>query len=225
MSTERTLTCGITANQIKAALLFVQDGEMTRAYLNGALIEHSPIGTRMVATDGQKLLVQRIDDEVTEDTVRYVVSRAVLETAVAAYGKIKYHAIAFQWAQETTEDPVRKGVTIVRCAHILVGDLHAVDVQDQMGKYPEWRRVMPSKISGELAQYDVDLLLTCRKARKLLAHDAPQYVYPAHNGSGPALVGISDDAIAIVMPILCKAVECAPDWISNRPAQKEAAAA
>lgn len=223
---ERTLTCGITANQIKAALLFAQtEGVAIRPYLTGALIEHSPIGTRLVATDSMKLLVQRIDDEVCTESVRYVVSRDVLESAVAAYGKLKDHAIAFQWCQETTGDPVRKGVTVVHSAHVLVGDLHAIDVQDAMGKFPEWQRLMPSKVSGELAQYDVDLLITCRKARKLLAHEAPQWVYPAHNGSGPALVGISDDAVAIVMPIRGSAIEGAPDWISKRPEQTKAEAA
>jgi DNA polymerase-3 subunit beta len=69
------------------------------------------------------------------------------------------------------------------------------------GKFPDYSRVIPATVSGELAQFDADLL--ARGLKALRAYFGLEKLVPTlhHNGTGGAVLsGESRDALVVVMP-------------------------
>lgn len=69
------------------------------------------------------------------------------------------------------------------------------------GKFPDYARVIPETVSGELAQFDADLL--ARSLKALRAYFGLDKFVPTlhHNGNGAAVMcGESRDALVVVMP-------------------------
>jgi DNA polymerase III sliding clamp (beta) subunit (PCNA family) len=85
--TTKTRTVEVRIGALKAALLFAPKNDV-RAYLCGACIDHGPKGVRLVATDGHRLLVVNLTDTPQNLSVRYVLSRDVMERAVKAYANM-----------------------------------------------------------------------------------------------------------------------------------------
>ncbi len=223
--TTKTLTCEIPTAAIKAAILFAATDDI-RKYLVGACVEHSPQGVRLIATDGHRMLVQRIAiaDE-TSETTRYVVSLEVLKAAVKLAGALKHGIVSCIWTQDTNPDATRPGVQCVSCATITLHGISTVDVQDDFGKFPVWDRLPPREPSGVLAQFNVMYLADCGKARGLLLGKGKEYVSIGHNGSGPALVPLTDDAFAVVMPMRGDTEFHLPAWMDSKASKTIAQAA
>lgn len=72
------------------------------------------------------------------------------------------------------------------------------------GRFPEWRRLVPTAPSGDIAMFDADYLARAKAAfldmgATLLAAAGMSV---AHNGDGPALLSVeSIDALMLVMPV------------------------
>jgi DNA polymerase-3 subunit beta len=83
------------------------------------------------------------------------------------------------------------------------------------GRFPDWRRVVPTQLSGELAQFDADYLGRCKAAlidlgvSKMKSAAAPI----THNGSGPGIVMSPHrlDVLMVVMPVRADGCAGAPD--------------
>lgn len=216
--TIRTLTCEVTPAQIKAALLFAANQDV-RAYLNGACLEHSAKGTRLFATDGNRIIVIRLDETpVVGDPVRYVVSRDVLESVVKGFGKVP--SVAFVWEQsESIPDETRPGVMIVPSPVVHVHGIKTEDLQVNRGKYPQTDRVVPTECSGKRAQFSASFIMDCAKARKALGERHPDAVVIMHNGDSPALIVLSESAFAAVAPMRNDSEKMtAPSWYTGKPA-------
>lgn len=214
--TTRTLTCELTPGQIKAALLFASKVDV-RGYLIGVCIDHTANGTRLIATDGSHLLCIQVNDTPVEGAPqRFVIGSNVLEGIVKGFAKVP--SVACVWEQTTRPDPDRAGVTIVDLATIHVHGVATSDLQDTLGRFPEYERAIPETCSGKAAQYNSNFVADCAKARKALGVANPEHVFIAHNGSGPALVDISDKAFAVLMPMHGEAKATRPAWF-NGPAQ------
>jgi hypothetical protein len=217
---KRTLTCEVTIGQIKAALLFASK-DITRVRLNGACIDHTPTGTRLITTDGHRAFIAKIDETPVEgEPVRYVIGRAILETVAKLNAKLS--SVAVVWEQHTSPDPQREGVTIVSVPHIHIAGIPTEDLQVAMGAFPEYERIVPAKCSGKLAQFNVSYLADCSKAKKLLG--SGEIVTVAHNGDRAALVILNENAFAIVMPMRGEAELSPPAWFPVVEAKKKAAA-
>ena len=71
--------------------------------------------------------------------------------------------------------------------------------------YPNYRRIIPAKPSGEAAQFDANLITPFAKAAKALGaiYDKVPRVLIKHNGNGAALVsfGRDDEYIGVIMPL------------------------
>lgn len=181
---------------IKAALLFAGDQDV-RGYLNGVCVEHSPRGLRLVATDGHRMIVYNVDGaECTEDTIRFVIARDVLKAALKLVPK-RGDSIVCTWKQTRSPDPERPGVTVIGSAVVTVGEITTQDLQDHLGKFPDIERVIPREVTGEVAQYDVEYLAEAKKAAILLGN---RFISVGYNGTSPALINLSANAFAIVMP-------------------------
>lgn len=79
---------------------------------------------------------------------------------------------------------------------------------------PKWRKVIPKKVSGELAQFNPNYIGMLGKVQETLEADSDATcVGIGHNGKGPALVEFSDrNFIAVVMPTSREPPSTAPDW-------------
>jgi DNA polymerase III sliding clamp (beta) subunit (PCNA family) len=71
------------------------------------------------------------------------------------------------------------------------------------GKYPDYRRVIPDSVSGEIGNYDADLLAKAQKALNLYFQTKDKVFRLNHNGINGAAVmaGNSRDAGVVIMPI------------------------
>lgn len=162
----------LTASQAKALLAIAPKKEV-RYYLVGVLID--PKGYA-VATDGHTLLSVRIE---AFDGVPFIIPRDVLTSAVKATGSKGCIAIS-----QKTLQPTGTAMTI---------DFTPVD-----GKFPEWRRVLPTEYSGEAAWYDSELLERCRS---VLREIGGSKVFVTQNGTGPGLVETPEGYALVVMPM------------------------
>lgn len=242
MTTE-TLSVSIPVPMLKAAMLFAAKDDMVRKYLVGVCIEHGPRGVRVLATDGHRMFVGNVavDERAPEsaresmkraEPLRYVVSRDVIANAIKGHGGKRFSApVEFVWERETKPDPEREGVVIVSCARITVGVVAfgqqvTTDVQDNMGRFPEYERIIPAKTSGKLAQFNAEYIADCAKARETLndsRRGVTGYISIQHNGDSAAFVSLSADAFAIVMPMRgdkqCK--DNLPEWFTGKPKAEE----
>lgn len=219
-----TLKCALPISAIKAALLFAGKEDI-RGYLNGLCVEFAPGTVRLIAVDGHRLIVQNIplmeDAPSCAAPVRFVVARDAVNAALKLAPK-RTVAIECTYTQTTEPDTTRVGVTIVSVARIDFGGVNAVDLQATLGRFPEWERVVPNACSGELAQYNADYLADAQKAGALLGN---RFISVGYNGTSPALITLTDNAFAIVMPMRgADPTEIKlPGWYANPGAKKAAA--
>ena len=176
---------------LKAALVCAST-EQARYYLNGVYVD--PKGF-LVSTDGHRAFVGKID----------------LTDAPAFDG----------WT--IPRDAIKRALTghkadVIEISPTRVGDVACTAVD---GIYPEWRRVVPSDLSGVTAQFNPayiadmgkigDILRGKRKNGGLTAHIH-------HNGEGPAGVTFPDcdDAFAVLMPIRSQHTDPSTAWAVRR---------
>ena len=90
------------------------------------------------------------------------------------------------------------------------------------GRYPEWRRVIPTNLSGAPGWYDAVYLSKIQTALEDMTSRGRAYVHLAMNGnSGAAMVaGCPDDVVMVIMPM-----RIADDKKANIPAENERAKA
>lgn len=183
----------ITINKtaLKAVSRFAAKADV-RYYLVGVYVEASETETRLVATDGHTLLVHRMAAENTHTWAGII----PLDTVNA----ILKHKSPYE----------RKGNTLPVELSECVGTEARIDYAGQAfvfkpidGQFPDYRRVIPSTISGEPAVYQADYLKRVSDAACDLGattHGTPCYSV-GYNGNGPAVFGINDSCMAVVMPM------------------------
>lgn len=170
-----------------------------RYYLKGIFVDLSE-GV-MVATNGHMMGVYRITLPVAP--VKFIIPRTLLDRLKPSPldVAIAVTRIDERWRVELETDE---------------GSLSdwAID-----GQFPDWRRVMPRSVSGETAQFNVDLLALCQKALKSLYGKGKRpYMAIGHNGMHAALLGFGDaDFCGCIMPMRGDPPSAAPAWIDARP--------
>lgn len=197
--TDTNTTITVNADMLRAALLCASSEE-TRFYLKGVYVD--PAG-KLVATDGHRMFVGTIDlasdnpcDNPAPSSFKgWIICRDVLKRALAGH---KLPTI--------TITPDR------------TGDIACKPVD---GVFPDWRRVVPSEITGTIAQFNPIYVADMGKIGVLLAGKPKRYSHSAgltahihHNGEGPAGVSFPgvDDAYAVLMPIRGAYHDAAAQW-------------
>lgn len=181
---------------LKAAVLAVQSDE-TRYYLNGVCIDYNGESFVCVATSGKALAAFKPDCTIENGPL------APFEVIIPS------DFIA--------------GLKLDKRVHfgalVLDGDKWFLDYFGLRqfipvdGTFPSWRRVLPSELNGETAQYDPALLMPFQKMAKL--YGSKQIITIAHNGSEPAIVWFNCDEIdgfGVVMPFRGEAPTLPPYW-------------
>ena len=180
----------IATNDLKAVSLAMADKDI-RYYLNGVLFElDNAEGYRLVGTDGHRMHIvckrkaQAADSVIMpRDTVVHIIKQKTqafeLEIIPGATRQIK----------------IRTGGGFIT-------------VPEVQGKYPDYRRVMPTKVNqAEVTYYMPEYLADLAKAQKILG-TKNQNGYLAQQGTNAGVYVDNEKSFyAIIMPLRCDAPE------------------
>lgn len=197
----------IKTNELKALLICAGKKDI-RYYLNGVYFETSPHGLVAVATDGHRLLAINLHHNHITSDIKAIVPRALIEIAV----KTKAPNVEI-----TIEGD---HVTLLSAGQSTSGALCE-------GKFPDYKRVIPEKASGErIADFNNEYLVDFDKVGKLL--QGGELARVVQNGLSAALVHFSDDnAIGVVMPMRKESIQGAsyrPAWLETTQTPLQAVA-
>lgn len=186
-----------------------------RYYLIGVYVEASEHETRLVATDGHTLLVHRMPTENTHTWSGII----PLDTVNA----ILKHKSAYE----------KKGNTLPVELSECEGTEARIDYAGQAfifkpidGIFPDYRKVIPETINGEPAVYQAEYLKRVSDAAcdlSVTIHGTACYSV-GYNGNGPAVFGINDSCLAVVMPMRLEMLNAdtvrAYSWTREKVEQK-----
>jgi hypothetical protein len=171
--------------KLKAAARFAADSKDLRLSLHGVLVEASPAGVRLAATDGHVLLVQRAAADADTDTWTGIVPSDVIKAALAWKGGRNLPIILVPGEPEC------------RLTRATGEALLFVPVA---GPFPDYRKVIPTAPDGKPSHYDPDFLVKFKRAAEDLGSDGGLFgLLPGGNGSG--LVYLGEDATGVIMPM------------------------
>lgn len=149
-----TLRITLPLNALRAVALASADKDI-RYYLNGVLLELTPSGTFLVATDGHRLHALRLSYEPWCAPARVVIPAAAIKSVVRG---VKGNSMI----EVSISDDLKSG-------QFEVGEFcekwTAID-----GRFPDWRRALPSdpKANGPLLSLAARYLTDAEKAASLL---------------------------------------------------------
>ena len=178
--------------KLKAVARFAAtDPKDQRLTLHGVLVEASPAGIRLAATDGHVLLVARAAGEPDTDTWTGIIPSDVIRAALAWKGNKSLPIILIPGEPEC------------RLTRATGEALVFVPVA---GTFPDYRKVLPAAPDGKHSHYDPDLLVKFKRAAEDLGSDKGLFsLLPGGDGSG--LVYITGDVVGVIMPTRSRALE------------------
>ena len=175
----------IDRNKLKAAARFAADSKDLRLSLHGVLIEASPAGVRLVATDGHVLLVQRAAADAETDTWTGIIPADAIKAALAWKGGRNLPVILI---------PGEPECRLTRATG------EALIFVPAPGPFPAYRKVIPAAPDGTPSYYDPDLLVRFKRAAEDLGSEKGLFgLLPGGDGSG--LVYLGEDATGVIMPM------------------------
>lgn len=197
----------INLNYLKAANVAASI-EQTRYYLMGVSLTVVGPNVLYVATNGTSLIALRQDLD-AESECKWPANGAIVPSSLIAQIK------------QTPQSKRCGDVAEITCVDgtISIAVMGGATYSDKAidGSFPDWRRVVPSTVNGETAQFDPALLASFAKARKALSGGQSKFITLGHNGNGPALVNFCDDAndgFGVIMPVRGDAPTATPSWVS-----------
>lgn len=193
MTTSATLErVTVNVKHLAAALHLAPSADI-RYYLNGVCVQGQGNQLRTIATDGKVigcLRCERPSDDIGDGEL--IIPLEAVKALVKAVPK----SLDFV---TLTKLPAREGdaVDVVRWTQ----EFFNVIFPAVVGKFPDWKRVIPAAISGEPAQYKPEDMEHFVKARKALGGKGS--IYTHHNGSSVAAVSIlgCPEFVGAVMPL------------------------
>ncbi|MFN5249614.1 MAG: hypothetical protein ACK5DE_01070 [Bacteroidota bacterium] len=179
----------IATKDLQAVALAMANKDI-RYYLNGVLFElDNAGGYRLVGTDGHRMHI------VCKRKSQAVDSVIMPSDTVKQLCKLK---------PQTFEIEIIPGAT--RQIKIRTS-ASFITVPEVVGKYPDYRRVMPTKVQqAEVTHYMPEYLADLAKAQKILG-TAQQHGYLAQQGSSGVYVSNEKSFYAVIMPLRHNAPE------------------
>ena len=176
----------IDRNKLKAAARFAAtDSKDLRLTLHGVLVEASPAGVRLVATDAHVLLVVRAAADTDTDTWTGIIPVEVVKAALAWKGNKSLPIILI---------PGEPECRLTRATG------EALVFAEVAGAFPDYRKVLPKAPDGKPSYYDADLLVKFKRAAEDLGSDKGLFgLLPGGDGSG--LVYLTEDVVGVIMPM------------------------
>lgn len=181
-------------NKLKAAARFAaSDPKDKRLSLHGVLVEASPAGIRLAATDGHVMLVQRAAADADTDTWTGIVPADAIKAALAWKGNKKLPILL---------SPGEPECRLIR----LAGE--AVVFVPPPGPFPDYRKVIPKAPDGAAAFYNPDLLTRFKRAAEDLGSGQGLFGM-VQGGNGSGLVYLTADAVGVIMPMRAGGMDAA----------------
>ena len=179
----------ISRNKLKAAAIFAAKDDI-RFYFNGILIESTPLQTRLCATDGHALFCAKDDAKGDNDgTFTGIVPNDTVKQILA--WKAPYKGAA--------DLPVV--ITTAETEHRAAWGGNTAVFKCLDGKFPDYARVVPEKVSGEASYFNPELLMRCKKAAETLGINKLGMFALKQGGDGSAISVFSSECFAVVMPM------------------------
>lgn len=182
----------VPADMLRAALVCASN-EKARFYLNGVYVD--PKGF-LVSTDGHRLFCGKIDVSDAPAFDGWIIPRDAIKRALAGS---------------------KADLIGVSPAH--AGDIACSPVD---GSFPDWRRAVPTELSGETAQFNPAYVADMGKIGEILFGRGKPVLAAQihHNGEGPAGVTFAtcEDAFAVLMPIRATYTDPADAWATRTAA-------
>ena len=173
------------------SLLIVAPSKDTRDYLHGINFSYFEGNLIMVATDGARLLaINNGPCEGEFENFNFTVPRELLENALKNYN---YDVLQINVEGEVITISTPNGT---------------FSMSKVEGKFPDWRRVIPSGGYEKTASdFNASLIVDFDKVNRLLGGAKDTYCTVQQNGNDCALVAFRDEnVIGVIMP-LCKTVK------------------
>ena len=188
-------TFNVSVNALRAARTHAADKDI-RYYLQGVHFDLD--AGRIVSTDGHRLFV--CAGPVVYGAGTFIMPNTLIDNVLKAIGKkYLYDEVEVSYASGTIQIKTANGTF----------SSGAVD-----GKFPEWRRVIPQTVTGEVAQFNPQYLADAQEALAIYQGLKPLNLIfkVAHNGDSPAVCTTGDDSVlVIVMPLRADATANACD--------------
>jgi DNA polymerase III sliding clamp (beta) subunit (PCNA family) len=158
-----------------------------RRYLNGVYVDFQRDKTIYVATNGV-VLGKYVETVENEHVFSAIIPADIVKQLKPKPGTAK-------WG-DLTLNPETKAARIINPG---AGQDFGFIPLD--GKFPDVSKVIPSSTSGEVAQFNVDLLSLFAQVNKLFGAETPGKIEILHNGSVGALVHLSrEEFTGVIMP-------------------------
>ena len=220
----------VRAEAIAVLKLFAADKDV-RYCLNGINLEIGRKETRLVATDGAMLGCFRVESEqpdvdapLTNIIIPNDLLKPIKPIKPTGLVEITIGELETKDNGKGEEVPVSNArpVTLAYAGLSMSGE--TLDCT-----YPDFRRVIPSKVSGQPAQFDPRFTGTLAKAWSILhGGKGPHCVGLGFNGNDGALITLADENfVGVIMPMRPHAVttpETPPSWAHDYSLQAAAAA-
>lgn len=184
-------TMTLTVEQARGFVLAAPKSDV-RYYLNGVLFD-APKG-RAVVTDGHVLIAGNIATEYRDPGYEAVIVRREVLAEIAKGGKqsdiIKVHfgSDGYRLSRKSSDGQILED---------------QIDFMPIDGRYPDYERVMPREVSGEMVNFDPALSsLAARALAKVASTSGVPMI--DHNGNAGAIMaytGTGERAIAVLMPL------------------------
>jgi DNA polymerase-3 subunit beta len=185
-------TINFYRKDLKAASRFMAVKDI-RYYLCGLLIESNPMESRIIATDGHILIVNRCDAKddnagnftgiIPADTVKTILS-----------WKPPYKNAGDNIPIVITAPDDAAGEHRVEwCGNAAVFKL--IDA-----KFPDYRRIIPESASGDAAFYNPDYLVKVARAADDYGRKDSRFVLK-YNGDSAGVAVINNDCFVVIMPM------------------------
>jgi len=162
----------VNLKTLQALVKHISPKSDVRYYLNGVMLEVTATARFYVATDGHKLAAIREDRQEGDVDGQYILPRdVILGVKIQKAGRNPIECAEFNFGADSKAGIIYCG-TETRFSLV-------------EGKFPDWRRVVPTKVSGEVAQFNPDYLVALRDcAAATVGIGKYSGMYIAHNGGG-----------------------------------------
>lgn len=210
----------VLAGYIAALKLFAPVKDM-REYLVSISIDVGRKESRLVATDGHRLAVVRVECEQPGlfAPVTNIIVPLALFSNVKVNGGFRSNSsiVEITIGEPDTDGLGGRPVDVPDGARpVTVAQRSGASMSGWTNPDPgvAWRQVFPCNVSGKAAVLNPVYVGDIARVSKILGESVPANI--AHNGDASALVTWADENIAaIIMPLRCEPQLTAPDWIAD----------
>lgn len=182
-----------------------------RYYLNGLYLETGANGARLVGCDGHQLGIARIEGDYPESSI--ILPGCLVAAVKAKTRSPKFVTLEFpDGGQQFVDRNNAKDVFVPRDITMTYGET-TTTAKEMDGKFPDYRRVVPSEVDGTAAQFDPKLVNRIDRACSLLGYK--HFVGIAHNGRSSALSVVDEGFLIVTMPFNTEPLKVAPHWVQE----------